>query len=40
MKDEERPLGEHLGELRRRIISSLTVVVLLGGAAYYFRTHY
>ncbi len=38
MKDEERPLGEHLEELRRRIISSLVAIVLLGGAAYFFRT--
>jgi sec-independent protein translocase protein TatC len=37
MKDEERPLGEHLEELRRRIISSLFAIVLLGGLAYYFR---
>jgi len=37
MKDEERPLGEHLEELRRRIISSLVVIVLLGGIAYFFR---
>ncbi|MCF7890888.1 twin-arginine translocase subunit TatC [Candidatus Bipolaricaulota bacterium] len=37
MKDEERPLGEHLEELRSRIISSLGAIVLLGGAAYYFR---
>ncbi len=37
MQDEERPLGEHLEELRRRIISSLVAIVLLGGAAYYFR---
>lgn len=38
MEDEERPLGEHLEELRRRIISSLSAIVLLAGAAYYFRT--
>ncbi|MFP4135549.1 MAG: twin-arginine translocase subunit TatC [Candidatus Acetothermia bacterium] len=38
MKDEERPLGEHLEELRSRIISSLVAIVLLAGAAYYFRT--
>ena len=37
MKDEERPLGEHLEELRRRIISSLVAIVLFGGVAYYFR---
>jgi len=37
MKDEERPLGEHLEELRRRIISSLVAIVLLGGIAYFFR---
>ncbi|MBS3765470.1 twin-arginine translocase subunit TatC [Candidatus Bipolaricaulota bacterium] len=37
MKDEERPLGEHLEELRSRIISSLAAIVLLAGAAYYFR---
>lgn len=37
MKDEERPLGEHLEELRSRIIRSLSAIVLLGGAAYYFR---
>ena len=37
MKDEERPLGEHLEELRRRIVSSLIVIVLFGGTAYYFR---
>ncbi|MFB6291284.1 MAG: twin-arginine translocase subunit TatC [Candidatus Bipolaricaulia bacterium] len=37
MKDEERPLGEHLEELRSRIISSLVAIVLLGGIAYYFR---
>ncbi|MBS3786656.1 twin-arginine translocase subunit TatC [Candidatus Bipolaricaulota bacterium] len=37
MKDEERPLGEHLEELRSRIISSLVAIVFLGGAAYYFR---
>jgi len=37
MKDEERPLGEHLEELRRRIISSLVVVFLIGGTAYFFR---
>ncbi len=37
MKDEERPLGEHLEELRRRIISPLVAIVLFGGIAYYFR---
>jgi sec-independent protein translocase protein TatC len=37
MKDEERPLGEHLEELRWRIISSLVAIVLLGGIAYFFR---
>ncbi len=37
MKDKERPLGEHLEELRRRIISSLLVIVLLGAGAYFFR---
>ncbi len=37
MKDEEQPLGEHLEELRRRIISSLAAIVVLGGLAYYFR---
>ncbi len=37
MKDEERPLGEHLEELRSRIIRSLGVIVLLGGIAYFFR---
>ena len=37
MKDEERPLGEHLEELRRRIISSLVAIVLFGGIAYFFR---
>ncbi|MEF8837155.1 MAG: twin-arginine translocase subunit TatC [Candidatus Bipolaricaulota bacterium] len=37
MKDEERPLGEHLEELRSRIIRSLGAIVLLGGTAYYFR---
>jgi|SRR6056297_2234481 len=37
MKDQERPLGEHLEELRWRIINSLVVIVLLGAAAYYFR---
>lgn len=37
MKDEERPLGEHLEELRRRIVSSLVVIVLFGGLAYLFR---
>jgi sec-independent protein translocase protein TatC len=38
MKDQERPLGEHLEELRSRVISSLGAIVLLAGAAYYFRT--
>jgi len=38
MEDEERPLGEHLEELRSRIISSLGAIVLLAGGAYYFRT--
>ncbi|MFW6104890.1 MAG: twin-arginine translocase subunit TatC, partial [Candidatus Bipolaricaulota bacterium] len=37
MKDEERPLGEHLEELRHRIISSLVVVIIFGGLAYFFR---
>ncbi|MBS3813878.1 twin-arginine translocase subunit TatC [Candidatus Bipolaricaulota bacterium] len=37
MKDEERPLGEHLEELRGRIVSSLVVVVVFGGLAYFFR---
>ena len=37
MKDQERPLGEHLEELRSRIIRSLTAIVFLGGIAYYFR---
>ncbi|MFP3952955.1 MAG: twin-arginine translocase subunit TatC [Candidatus Acetothermia bacterium] len=37
MRDEERPLGEHLEELRRRIINSLAVIVLFGGIAYFFR---
>jgi len=37
MKDEERPLGEHLEELRGRIVNSLVVVVVFGGLAYFFR---
>lgn len=38
MEDEERPLGEHLEELRSRVTNSLGAIVLLAGAAYYFRT--
>ncbi len=37
MRDEERPLGKHLEELRKRIISSLVVIVLFGAVAYFFR---
>lgn len=37
MKDQERPLGEHLEELRWRIINSLVAIILFGSAAYYFR---
>lgn len=39
MEDEARPLGEHLEELRGRVIRSLLAVVLVSGAAYYFRTN-
>jgi len=37
MRDEERPLGEHLEELRGRVIKSLAAIIFLGSVAYYFR---
>jgi len=36
-RDKELPLGEHLEELRRRIILSLIAIVIFGGVAYVFR---